>query len=248
MALILVLILVISLVVVHTFKCRTLVWSKGKVGERRVAAILRQLPKEDYFVFNDLIVKFRNGRSSQIDHVVVSRFAIFVIETKNYKGWIFGHENSEYWTQNIYGHKYRFYNPVKQNAGHIRALREVFDSSKPLPFISIVAFSPQASFKVTAPSVNVVDWFGILPLIRLHSQEKITPDIVERFKERLNSLPIVEGGHREYTKAVRSHIEKRKEMINSGVCPKCGGNLVLRQGKYGSFFGCSNYPKCRFTL
>ena len=228
--------------------CKAWGGGKGKAGERNVATILRQLPKEDYFVFNDLIIKFRNGGSSQIDHVVVSRFAIFVIETKNYKGWIFGHENSEYWTQNIYGYKYRFYNPVKQNAGHIRALREVLDSFGSLPFVSIVAFSPQTSFKITAPSVDVVDWFGILPIVHHYTKERIAPDVVERIEKRLKSLPIEKGAHQKHTKVVRSHIEERREMINNGICPNCGGKLVLRQGKYGSFYGCSNYPNCRFTL
>lgn len=37
------------------------------------------------------------------------------------------------------------------------------------------------------------------------------------------------------------------EKIKSGICPKCGGHLVKRNGKYGTFYGCSNYPKCRFT-
>lgn len=247
MDLILVLIIV-GLIVFLLLRSWTFVWRKGKTGEKRVATILSRLPKEDYFVFNNLIIKFRNGGSSQIDHVVVSRFAIFVIETKNYKGWIFGHENSEYWTQNIYGHKYRFYNPVKQNRGHIRALEDTLKSFGSLPFVSIVAFSPQTSFKVTAPSVDVVDWFGILPVVRHYTKERIAPDVVERIEKKLESLPVINGAHREHTKVVRSQIEKKKEMINKGICPKCGGELVLRQGKYGPFYGCSNYPNCRFTL
>lgn len=230
------------------FGCKALGSGKGKAGERKVATILRQLPKEDYFVFNDLIIKFRNGGSSQIDHVVISRFAIFVIETKNYKGWIFGHENSEYWTQHIYGYKYLFYNPVKQNAGHIRALRGVLDSFGSLPFVSIVAFSPQASFKVTAPSVDVVDWFGILPVIQHYKKERIALDVVAKIEKSLKSLPTEKGAHQKHAKIVRSQIKERREMINREICPKCGGKLVLRQGRYGSFYGCSNYPNCRFTL
>ena len=242
-----ILILLIGLVVL-ILGCKALFPNKGKVGERRVATILRQLPKEDYFVFKNLLIKFRNGRSSQIDHVIVSRFAIFVIETKNYKGWISGNENSEYWIQNIYGYKYHFYNPVKQNAGHIRALKEVLNPFGSLPFVSIVAFSPQTSYKVTAPSVDVVDWFGILPVVRHYTQERIASDVVERIEKKLKGLHIEKGAYREHTKNVHSCIEERKEMINKGICPKCGGKLVLRHGKYGAFYGCSNYPDCRFTL
>lgn len=31
------------------------------------------------------------------------------------------------------------------------------------------------------------------------------------------------------------------------VCPKCGGELFKRRGRFGEFYGCSNYPGCRFT-
>jgi ssDNA-binding Zn-finger/Zn-ribbon topoisomerase 1 len=53
---------------------------------------------------------------------------------------------------------------------------------------------------------------------------------------------------KEHVKSVKSNIRKRNETINSGICPRCGGRLVKRQGKYGSFYGCSNYPKCKYTL
>lgn len=56
-----------------------------------------------------------------IDHVVISKYGVFVIETKNYRGWIIGNEKSEYWTQVIYKRKERLYNPIKQNYGHIKA-------------------------------------------------------------------------------------------------------------------------------
>ena len=79
--------------------------SKGKVGEDRVAHILCRLPKEEYRVINNLMLRTQSGSTTQIDHVVISQYGIFVIETKFYKGWIYGGENSEFWTQNIYGNK-----------------------------------------------------------------------------------------------------------------------------------------------
>jgi ssDNA-binding Zn-finger/Zn-ribbon topoisomerase 1 len=54
--------------------------------------------------------------------------------------------------------------------------------------------------------------------------------------------------HKEHIRAVKSNIQKRNDTINSGKCPRCGGDLVRRQGKYGSFYGCSNNPKCKYTL
>ena len=120
---------------------------KGKIGEIYVALFLKRLPEDRYRVINDLLLT-KNGHSTQIDHVIVSIYGIFVVETKFYKGWIFGGENSEYWTQNIYGRKYKLFNPICQNQGHIRALKSLLQGYENLPFISIVAFSRRATLRV----------------------------------------------------------------------------------------------------
>lgn len=75
----------------------------GKMGERRVARKLNWLSNE-YITLNDVLLPTRYG-TTQIDHIVVSPYAIFVIETKNYKGWIFGHQDSEEWKQSLLGKK-----------------------------------------------------------------------------------------------------------------------------------------------
>ena len=77
---------------------------KGQIGEKCVSSILSTLPS-NYYLFNNIYLQ--NGtHSTQIDHVIVSPYGIFVIETKNYKGWIYGTKHGEYWTQNIYGVRY----------------------------------------------------------------------------------------------------------------------------------------------
>jgi hypothetical protein len=97
---------------------------KGRIGETIVSVgALKRLDPKIYRVFNDVVLPRPDGKgTTQIDHVVVSPFGIFVIETKNYGGWIFGDEDSRYWTQTIYGKKSRFQNPLHQNALHVRAL------------------------------------------------------------------------------------------------------------------------------
>ena len=52
----------------------------------------------------------------------------------------------------------------------------------------------------------------------------------------------------EHIEYVQEKIQEKGAKIASGICPKCGGNLVLKNGKHGSFYGCSNYPKCRYTV
>lgn len=74
-----------------------------------------------YKVLNNITLQ-TDGRTTQIDHVVVSNLGLFVIETKNYKGWIIGDEYSEYWTQVIYKRKEKLYNHIRQNYGHLMAL------------------------------------------------------------------------------------------------------------------------------
>lgn len=86
---------------------------KGYIGEKSVAAILSFLPSDKYKIINDALIK-SNDRTIQIDHLVISVYGIFVIETKNYKGWITGSDDSEYWTKNVFGNKYKFYNPIRQ--------------------------------------------------------------------------------------------------------------------------------------
>lgn len=78
---------------------------KGKIGEFNVYSRLNFLNQAEYKILNNVLIYTKDGRSVQIDHIIVSVYGIFVIETKNYKGWIFGNENSENWMQVIYKEK-----------------------------------------------------------------------------------------------------------------------------------------------
>lgn len=136
---------------------------KGKFGEMRVAAKLSRLPGQEYKVINDLMLQ-SGGHSTQIDHIVISVYGIFVIETKNYKGWIYGGENSEFWTQNIYGHKSQLRNPLWQNQGHIKAIIRLLELPELIPVYSIVAFSWRATLKLD-DSLPVMYWGQVIPYI-----------------------------------------------------------------------------------
>ena len=98
---------------------------KGTVGESIVAKYLNKLPENEYTVFNNIYIKCGNS-SIQIDHLIISIYGIFVIETKNYSGWIFGNENQNYWTQIIFKNKTKFINPIKQNNSHINSIKYLF--------------------------------------------------------------------------------------------------------------------------
>lgn len=221
----------------------------GKLGEWSVARRLEQLPKEDYHVFNDVTLPTPNG-TSQIDHLVVSRYGLFVIETKNYKGWIYGGENSEQWTQNIYGKKYSLYNPILQNAGHVRALKRVLKEFGEVPIVPIVAFSQRGSVNVQTTEAHVVYWSDVKLVIGQYGEPKLSTETVDVICQMIESKRF--DSTRETAQMHRQNARRAKEQkidaIDSGRCPRCGGRLVLRNGRYGRFWGCSNYPRCRFTI
>lgn len=219
---------------------------RGKKGELNVNLRLQLLPSEEYKVFNNLLIS-SHGHTSQIDHVVVSEYGIFVIETKNYKGWIYGSDNSEYWTQNIYGNKYQLYNPIKQNQGHIKALGRILTDIHPNLFISIVAFSRQATLKNRYLD-NVVYWNQINRVIRSYSQKHMSAEQVQRaYSTLLEANNTSKKSRKQHVHNVQGQIYRNYVSVSNGYCPRCGGKLVLRNGQYGYFYGCSNYPRCRYT-
>ena len=222
--------------------------SKGRRGERQVAHILGRLPKDRYRVINNLLLRTSSGGTTQIDHVVISEYGIFVIETKFYKGWIYGGENSEYWTQNIYGHKYSLRNPIHQNQGHIRVLKYVLKDIGDIHFISIVAFSRQCRLGVNA-STPVIYWDQIPRIINRFEDKRLTrAQVINIHKRLIESNRDSKESRKEHIRNVRTNEQRRNAAVASGKCPRCGGTLLLRHGHYGPFYGCSNYPRCRYIL
>ena len=216
----------------------------GHIGEMKVSFFLSFLPSK-YIVLNDILLQNGN-KSSQIDHIVVSRYGVFVIETKNYSGWIYGSEKSRQWTQNIYGEKHSFFNPVLQNKGHIHTLKTVLGLPKEF-FISIVAFSEKADLK-SSFNENVVYISEINGLIKSYDIPVLSDEDVEYITAILNDRNVTSAERREqHTENIRQHLQEQEDMIENGRCPICGGRLVIRNGRYGEFIGCSNYPNCRFT-
>jgi len=86
---------------------------KGLTGELKTKFVNKLLLDENYRIFNNVIIEAGIG-STQIDHVIVSKFGLFVIETKDKTGWIFGDHKREKWTQSIYGKIYQFQNPFQE--------------------------------------------------------------------------------------------------------------------------------------
>lgn len=223
---------------------------KGYFGEAAVRRALKKLPEQDYMVLNDVMLP-NQGKTTQIDHVVVSSYGIFVIETKNYTGWIIGKEKDRQWTQVIYKRKERFYNPIHQNYAHIKALETILREDYEGEFYSIICFSNRATLKnieVQSSNVRVILSSQLLKTIRSHQQIVIPKLKLKQTVEKilLASTPNNKQTKKEHVRAIKTTQSEVKKMIRSNQCPKCGGELVKRKGKYGEFLGCGNYPKCRF--
>lgn len=227
----------------------------GKAGERRVARKLDWLPKE-YTILNDIMLRTQYG-TTQIDHVVVSPYGIFVIETKNYKGWIFGHENSEEWKQSLLGKKrwygwsseqHKFRNPIRQNMAHTKAIKRLLSDTGDFRIIPIVVFSDSADLKITTPNHIVVNWCDLRSAIKQFNIPCIPEKHLNTIIDTISSANVVDKDAREsHIFSVQQTQSRKYQMIESRICPQCHSALVERKGKFGSFLGCSNYPKCKFT-
>lgn len=234
---------------------------KGKRGEMRVFSILLQLPDE-YTIINDLMLSTEKG-TTQIDHVVVSRYGVFVIETKNYQGEIYGDDNRKEWTQMIvndvtytkrwwktytYVTKNHFYNPVKQSLAHSIAIRNLLSQWSALKIVPIVVFTGSAVLKDVNSSYDVIYDSNLIETIQAYRTIYLSDSDVQKVVNILlrndDSEFVDNNTHINNIDARRADMENK---IASGICPKCGGTLVLRTGRYGTFYGCSNYPKCGFT-
>ena len=139
----------------------------------------------DYHLMNHLTLPLKDG-TTQIDHILVSKFGIFVIETKDYKGWIFANPKQATWTQVLFRQKFKFQNPIFQNLRHIRAVEELLDF---LPFgavKSVVVFTGEAEFKTEVPS-GVFDLASFVHHLRAQSSEVLSSNRVQFCVGRLET-------------------------------------------------------------
>lgn len=210
------------------------------MGEFWVKRELRKLSKE-YMIINDIMLVFE-GASSQIDHVIVSKYGIFVIETKQYNAYVVGNDYDKKWYFQKGRQKIYINNPIHQNYGHVQTLKNVLNIDENL-FVPIVCISGNAKVKTNSNKVARV--YNIIDKIKAYE----TPVIAnpEEIYERIVKANIIDKESRkQHVHNVRALIQQ-KEIENQNKCPRCGKDLVERTGKKGQFIGCSNFPRCKFT-
>jgi len=193
--------------------------------------------------------------TTQIDHIIVSRYGIFVIETKNMKGWIYGNEFQRQWTQVIYKKKSKFMNPLHQNYGHIKNLSELLGIDE-CDIDSIIAFVRDHTFKTPMPD-NVTSGFGCFGYIKSSKQVVFSPEEVEEYVLAIKTNQKIPGratekAHIAHVKNKRQEAEKPYSVSSDPHCPKCGNPMILRTTKKGPhagehFWGSPDFPRCRGT-
>lgn len=223
-------------------------WAKGHIGELLVKLFAYlHLDKNTYRRLHNVTLDTLDG-TTQIDHVFLSRYGVFVVETKNMKGWIFGSEQQAQWTQQIYQRAFKFQNPLRQNYKHLKALENTLrlDAEH---LHSVITFVGRSKFKTQMPD-NVTQGAGFVRHIKSFQQPVFSEGDVDAMFKGL------QAGRRAPTLATqREHVrnlKRRGDPAAERQCPACGSALLMRTVKSGpnagkQFWGCASFPKCRVT-
>lgn len=186
---------------------------KGKYGEKLTARelnLVKLLGRKGKVLRNVYLPK-DNGETSELDVIFITQKGIFIFESKNYSGWIFGDEKSKNWTMMLPNkQKNRFYNPILQNKTHLKWMKEYVGAEVPL--FSIVVFSERCELKkinVESKDVHVIKRDRTYATVRDiwdANPDVISEDQIEDLYSRLKALTHVDKA----TKAVHiENIEKK---------------------------------------
>jgi len=155
-------------------------------AEAKVSEVLRRyFAPPNYHLMNHVTLKFGDS-TTQVDHILVSRFGVFVIETKDYSGWLFASSKQAKWTQVLFQKKFRFQNPVLQNALHVRAVEDVLDILPAGAVKSVVVFAGDAEFKTPVPQ-GVFSVSGLIEYLCDQTEEVMSLNRVQFCVGRLET-------------------------------------------------------------
>ena len=216
---------------------------RGWFGEVLTTWALGKDKEGKWRVMSGLIIEGKDGRTTEIDQIVVNSNGVFVIETKNYAGKVYGDDSCSEWTQVLAGGKltHKHYNPVKQNGTHVYMLKNALD----LPIhINDCVVMVRGNIK-NISSDRVFSLFGVRKFLRTKRYPGLSESDVEMIYGKLQHIKkttkVTPEQHREN---VRRHVAS----VESGLCPRCGAALVEVDGEEGRMMSCSRYPECAFKM
>ncbi|WP_194192325.1 nuclease-related domain-containing protein [Clostridium chrysemydis] len=174
----------------------------GYIGERETKKSLSNL--KEYRILDDVLLKTQRG-TTQIDHILIGPNGVFSIEDKNYSGWIYGDENYKFWTQVIYNKKSRFYNPIWQNKGHVKAIDNIITDKFKVKAVSVIVFSNRCELKKIKAKDIVIKRNMLNKTIKNYSNKKnLTKEEIDNIYYNLSKANILDK------KSRKEHLEKVK--------------------------------------
>lgn len=223
-------------------------WARGHLGELQVK--LRAwlgLSGDTYQAFHNVTLRIATG-TTQIDHVFISIYGVFVLETKHMRGVIKVGEREARWTQAFGRKRFEFQNPLRQNYRHLKALEAVLGVA-PEQLHSLVVFTGSARLKGDVPA-NVMRGAAFVRYIKKMRTPLFTPAQASALAQvlRQQRLAPTRATHRAHV----AQFKRRGAVAATPSCPVCGELMHLRTAKNGStpratFWGCSGFPQCRGT-
>ena len=237
----------------------------GRLGEYYTFKYLFPLKGYKRFLFNCYVPK-EAGTDTEIDVIMLHESGIYVFESKNYSGWIFGTENQKQWTQTLPSGRNRskksyFFNPIMQNKGHIKWLKAYLNEGDEYPFYSYIVFSDRCELKnvtLTSQEHYVVNQYNLLRSVS-HNASISGVCLTHQQIDWIYNLLIaqtqvsdeVKKAHVKTIRKTYYETSKERSYKTERICPRCGSSLVIRTSKKGvhageQFYGCSNFPSCRY--
>lgn len=186
-------------------------WFKGISGEFFINVLAGLfLNKNEYHLIKNVTLPAAEG-TTQIDHIVVSIYGVFVVETKNMKGWIFGSPKQKTWTQKIYRTSKKFQNPLHQNYKHKKTLESLLGLSEQQVH-SVVVFVGNSTFKTKMPE-NVTYGFGYIRYIKSKRQPVLSREEVDSILEKIEAGRLESSleTKKEHVKYVKNLVSEKKK-------------------------------------
>ncbi len=191
----------------------------GKLGEYYIYDKLKKLRGYKKWLFNCYIPK-DNGETTELDVILLHESGMYIFESKNYSGWIFGTETQKDWTQTLpkgrgRSEKNHFYNPIMQNKGHLKWIKKYLGDTK-IPIYSYIVFSERCTLKditLTSNEHFVIKRDSILASVRktaASAGEQLTASDIDALYEKLYPLTQLSEEQK------RQHVENIQKNHSTG--------------------------------